>query len=746
MILFFCFFLMSGFCSLVYQVVWLRVAMADFGITTPLISIVLSVFMAGLALGSWGGGHLVRRFESRPASFFIGLYAASELAIGVSGLAVRPLLGLGRALLAARVEHAAWGSSGYYLASGGWIGLVLLPFCTCMGATFPLAMAGIRAAFHSESPRSFSYLYLANVLGAMAGAFGSAFVFIEWIGFSRTLLLAAALNALIAAMAWAFARSAIGSLHRSPRPTASEPSQDIGDPAENGRSSPLGGRANAVVLPLLFATGLSSLAMEVVWTRQFVPFLGPVVYSFATMLAVYLAATAAGSRIYRVWIGRAGALNPHLRTAAAAGNAAILAGWCALLPLLAADPRIPSRHRLLIGAVRVAWGIGPFCGVLGFLTPMLVDRWSAGDPGRAGRAYAVNALGCIAGPLLSGFLLLPIVGERWTLVLLSFPLFLGGVCFSLPSPNKSGLWQPKAACALVASVLLIILTRDFETLYPGAQVRRDHTATVIATGQGMDRMLRVNGVGITNLTPITKMMAHLPLASLESPPQRVLILCFGMGTSFRSALSWGVPVTAVELVPSVPSLFGYFHRDAQTVLASPRATIVIDDARRFLERTQETFDVIVIDPPPPIEAAGSSLLYSREFYQLAARRLRPGGILQQWLPGGEPIVKSAVAQALGGSFPYVRVFHSIEGWGHHFLASATPMIPHTAAELARRLPLAAAGDLLEWGPAATVETQFQPVVTGEIPLQTLIDADPHAPMLTDDRPINEYYFLRRTFR
>jgi spermidine synthase len=767
MILFFCFFLMSGFCSLVYQVVWLRVAMADFGITTPLISIVLSVFMAGLALGSWGGGRLVRRFESSPASLFIVLYAASELAIGVSGLAVRPLLGVGRALLAARVEHAAWGSSGYYLASGGWIALVVLPFCTCMGATFPLAMAGIRAAFHSESPRSFSYLYIANVLGAMAGAFGSAFVFIEWIGFSRTLLVAAALNALIAAMAWAFARSAIGSMHRSPGAASSETFQNTRDPEvrknelaereagvpprtpepgiEDGRSAPLPSRADAVVLPLLFATGLSSLAMEVVWTRQFVPFLGPVVYSFATMLAVYLAATAAGSRVYRAWIGRSGALPQNLRTAAAAGHAAILAGCCALLPLLAADPRIPSRHRLLIGALRVAWGIGPFCGVLGFLTPMLVDRWSSGDPARAGRAYAVNALGCIAGPLLSGFLLLPVVGERWTLVLLSIPLFLCGASgLRLPSPTKRNLWPQ--AFALAASLLLITQTRDFETLYPGAQVRRDHTATVIATGQGMDRMLRVNGVGITNLTPITKMMAHLPLASLESPPQRVLILCFGMGTSFRSALSWGAPVTAVELVPSVPSLFGYFHLDAQALLASPRAAIVIDDARRFLERTQETFDVIVIDPPPPIEAAGSSLLYSREFYQLASRRLRPGGILQQWLPGGEPIVRSAVAQALGGSFRYVRVFHSIEGWGHHFLASATPMIPHTAAELARRVPQAAAEDLLEWGPASTVEAQFQPVVTGEVALQTLIDSDPHAPMLTDDRPINEYYFLRRTFR
>ena len=142
-----------------------------------------------------------------------------------------------------------------------------------------------------------------------------------------------------------------------------------------------------------------------------------------------------------------------------------------------------------------------------------------------------------------------------------------------------------------AAVLLVSRTRDFETLYPDARVRRDHTATVIAAGQGMDKKLLVNGVGITNLTPITKMMAHLPLAFLNAPPRKVLVLCFGMGTSFRSALSWGVPVTVVELVPSVPSLFSYFHADGEALLRSPRATVVIDDARRYLERTGRKQDL-----------------------------------------------------------------------------------------------------------------------------------------------------------
>ncbi len=99
------------------------------------------------------------------------------------------------------------------------------------------------------------------------------------------------------------------------------------------------------------------------------------------------------------------------------------------------------------------------------------------------------------------------------------------------------------------------------TKFAEDEVLRDNTATIVATGEGKNKRLLVNGVGITGLTPITKFMAHLPLAYLDRPPQNALVVCFGMGTTFRSLLSWGIPVTAVELVPSVPKVFGYYHAD-----------------------------------------------------------------------------------------------------------------------------------------------------------------------------------------
>jgi len=243
-------------------------------------------------------------------------------------------------------------------------------------------------------------------------------------------------------------------------------------------------------------------------------------------------------------------------------------------------------------------------------------------------------------------------------------------------------------------------------------------------------------------------MAHLPLASLDHAPQNGLVICFGMGTAYRSLLSWGIPGTAVELVPSVPKLFGYFHPDGPQLLQSPLSHLVIDDGRRFLERTSEQYDVITLDPPPPVQSAGSSMLYSTEFYAAAKQRLRPDGILQQWLPGGDAVVRTAVAQAILDSFHYVRSFHSanfiaLKEGGIYFLASDRPIPKRTAVELVARMPQPAITDLMEWSHEPSASAELDTVVRNEFAPQDLTADAPGVSALHDDKPVNEYYVLRK---
>lgn len=711
-----------------YEVIWLRLAMAQYGVTTPMVSLVLSTFMLGLGVGSWGSGQLIKTWEKRIVFPPLRLYALMEFLIGLSAFAVVLEFALGRQFLN-RLE-AAYGLSSlaYYGGAGVWIAISLLPWCACMGATFPCALFAIKRQFSSQSANSFSYLYLANVLGAMAGALLPLLV-IERAGFKRTLALGAGLNFLLALCAFAVGGARAGS--QTVEKTGAEVRDGSARP-EQAESGLLPQRKR--LLLMLFWTGLTSMAAEVVWVRMFTAWLGTVVYAFAAILALYLGATYVGSWIYRRHMARA-----HLDA-----RVWSLLGFSLLIPLLTADPRLGMSALL-----RVSIGIVPFSASLGFITPCLLDRIAKGDPRAAGAAYGLNIMGCIVGPLLAGFVLLPAAGERGSLVLLTVPLLAAASLFAaLPLPQETrapGIRGHLAAIAAAAlSLLLIFSTKDFATQFSPREVRRDYTATVIATGESRQgKRLLVNGVGITNLTPETKLMAHLPLALLGRAPTNALDICFGMGTTHRSLLSWGISSTAVELVPSVPSLYGYFHQDGPRLLQSARSHLIIDDGRLYMERSSEQFDVITIDPPPPVEAAGSSLLYSKEFYATAKRHLRNDGILQQWLPNGEPAIVASVAKALQESFPYVRVFRAMEGPGLHFLASPSPIILESPSVLASRMPADAVTDMLEWGPFRTATEQLSATLTHEVSLDTLTQLDAAVPALQDDRPVNEYFLLRR---
>ena len=159
--------------------------------------------------------------------------------------------------------------------------------------------------------------------------------------------------------------------------------------------------------------------------------------------------------------------------------------------------------------------------------------------------------------------------------------------------------------------------------------------------------------------------------------------------------------------------------------------------------TLRRYDVIMIDPPPPVQAAGSSLLYSQDFYAVVKERLQPGGILCPMAatrrqsraslggPGGERI-----------PFPMSGFFLQSNTMGWHFFASDRPIQDRSAAELVARMPARAVTDMMEWGPAKTPDEQFDLMLSAEMTAEQMIAPAPATPALQDDRPINEYFVLR----
>jgi spermidine synthase len=726
-------FFVSGFCGLLYQVIWTRMAFASFGIIMPVLSVVLSVFMLGLSLGSAAGGKwipvLVRRTRLSAAIF----YALAECIIGVGAFAVPKLFDAGSAIL---LSAGQMNSTGYLFSSALVLALSILPFCFFMGTTFPFMMAYIR---ESENPdtQSFSFLYTANVLGAMGGTFLTAIVFVEMFGFQETLHIAATGNFCIALASLALGARQKSIMARMPEKETSAVWIEMEPPA----------RPQIPFLRwILFSTGFCAMAMEVVWTRLFTPVLKTQVYSFALIVFAYLGATFAGSLWYR----------HHLKKNAAWSVPKLMAILilAVFLPLVITDPRLVKMSWLYnednSSAILTLLSICPFCAALGYLTPGLVDDYSRGNPARAGAAYAINVTGCIVGPLVASYLLLPEMSERYALILLGLPFF---AFYFAGWKSLSSLPRIFGSLGAVAiAVYALFFAHDFQDLVASRaakmEVRRDYAAEVISFDQPgnlpwLGKSLLVNGIGMTKLTPVTKFMVHLPLALHQGTPQSALIICFGMGTSYRSALSWGIDTTAVELVPAVPQAFGFYHADAAEVLQNPKGRIVIDDGRRFLKRTRDKYDLIVIDPPPPVEAAGSSLLYSTEMYTLLKEHLKPHGIVQVWYPGGpDPLVLQAIVRSATASFPHVRCFISIEGWGVHILASEDPIEVPTAAQLVARMPDRAKNDLLEWSQSGNLTTHVSAVLSREVAAKDILNTNSQA-QITDDDPLNEYFLLRR---
>jgi spermidine synthase len=749
-------FILSGAAGLVYEIVWSRQLVLVFGNTTQAVSAILTGFFGGMAIGATVGGRIADRVRSP-----LRLYGLLELAL-VAIVLITPLT-FGLINEAYRgIYPALEGTPFLALARLILAVLALAPATIMMGATFPaLVRHFTRSAALSQA---FGRLYSANTLGAVAGTLLAGLVLIELAGLTGALRIGALLSGIAGLVALWLARgdttvadpmTAADSTTPAVDDSATVPVADRHGPAR----TPAIGPTQIIWLPLVvaFVSGMTSLGYQVTWTRLLTSGTGGLTYVFTVILALFLVGIALGAATYN-------AFRPYIKDPVrvlAISQIAVAILSVASLILVISQPRsLDAAHPLesvtaLFGAAILT--VLPVTFVMGLAFPtasalLRDDRGHAGS--ESGLLLGMNTTGAIIGSLVIPFVLMPTIGSPAVVVVLALSNAALGIGLALWSrPRRTVL----AGTGLIATILIVVLaTRPGLVVQPNVarmadqgwelfESREDEIASVQAGQARRTAELWVGGTSMTLLTVDAKLMPILPLIARPAS-QRALVVAFGMGTAFRTALIAGLRTDAVELVPSVPAMFGYYYDDAAQVLANPNGRVVIADGRNHLELVDERFDIIVTDPPPPIQSSGVSVISSLEYYETGRDHLTDGGVMMQWTPYGtaEADLKEHI-RTFATVYPHVIAVQGFAGYGFYMLGSMQPISLD---------PAAAASVLERPGVLEDISGAFDSPVSTVVDWIDLIrertwlvgdEVRTYAgtgPLITDDEPRPEYFLLR----
>lgn len=635
-------FFLSGVSSLIYQVVWVRMLVLTFGTSVFAVSTVLAAFMAGLALGSAYFGRRVDRGGNG-----LRLYAKLELGIGLFALAF-PLILVGLDDLYTALYRLLEGHNYAFSLIRFLISfLVLLVPTTMMGATLPVLCKFVVRRISTVGSRA-GALYAVNTLGAVVGCAAAAFLLIEQVGVRGTIAVAAAINLIIAAVAYRSSRSS-ESTGGGPKATVESepPTPTVTAPASAGLAR--------LVFWGYAVSGFTALGYEVIWTRQLSTILRiTTTQSLSAILIVFLFGLAVGGAIGARLADR------FRRLFTAFGVLELLLGLFGFgaIAMFAAIPAIRSalgpaftweaymvRQVILIVAV-----ILPPTIVMGMLFPVVGRLRSVGLHTlgrRIGDVYAVNTAGAIVGAFGVGFVLIPLVGTQNSVAILAWLNVALGVGVIALDPATRPRTRLGLSAALTMPVLLLTLlvphTLLVSMLAPGQTELLYYdetpggTVTVLEFPDGI-RLLKINGAGEvpTDHASIQtfRLLGNLPMV-LHEAAEEVLVIAFGGGITLAS-VEQNRPrrIDCAEIVPGVfkaSRFFAQFNNHIADRLDSRRFDLIADDGRNHVLRTERTYDVIISDSTHP-STADSWVLYTEEFYRLCRKRLNPDGIVAQWLP------------------------------------------------------------------------------------------------------------------
>jgi hypothetical protein len=262
----------------------------------------------------------------------------------------------------------------------------------------------------------------------------------------------------------------------------------------------------------------------------------------------------------------------------------------------------------------------------------------------------------------------------------------------------------------------------------------------------------VDGYGMTAITDDTRMLAHLP-QMIRPNARSMCVIAFGMGSSYRSSLIEGLKTDAVELVPSVPGMFPYFYPDASQYLNDPNGKILIADGRNHVDLTTSKYDLLIVDPPPPMNSSGTAVLFSQEFYQSASERLNSGGVMLEWEYDGQTVDEfRSHVKTFSSVFKHVTlVFGAAKNTvGVMMIGSNEPIGLNAAsmdAVLSKPGVLTDLNSAPDSPPAIKTAAQWSTYLLQNVWISdAAVDQfGASGTLITDDRPYTEYDLLRHLF-
>jgi len=725
-------FFLSGAAALVYQVVWVRSLTLIFGGSHLAVTVVLSIFMAGLAIGGYAIGKYVDRVQ-KP----LRLYGFLELGIAVFALIFMELMKFYPSIYIALAQGKDQSPIYLTFIRTLFSAMALIIPTTLMGGTLPAL-----SQFVSRRPETLrgylSFLYGFNTFGAVLGALAAGFFFLRFYSVSTTTYIAILTNAFIGLVSILIQDKAAIAL--SFKKTKIE--QEKGLTPEKS-TTPSGGSIGENLLPLklvlwgIGVSGFCALGYEVLWSRILSIAVGASVYSFTTMLVAFLAGIALGSEVYgllpkffRVEETRAE------RSISWFGIVQIVIGVTALLVTLSIRDIPVNSVRLqnfFLGRGISSFGLRTWSNFLLAFFYMVVPAFFMGVAfPLAGKVYAehkkrvgsavgevlaYNTVGAILGAAISGFIMIYFFGIERSLQMLAIinigfglliffslmnikllhigisSLSIGVLLFLSFNQSVFRIWDMKYFAIFRSNQPEAFRTPEMvreaientDVLYYGEGIETIVSSIKIKGGeQSFITNGRVEASSHLQALQCQFTLGHLPML-LNKSPKRVLVVGLGSGmtlgaTSVHPSVE---EVTLVELEPKVIGVAKTFEKYNHSVLNSPKLKVVFNDGRNYLTTTKNKFDVITADPIHPW-FRGAGYLYTTQYFKLASDHLNPGGVICQWLPIYEmtPDDLRSVVRTFNEHFKYTMLW--LTHYDAEVIGSNTPIVIDES-ELERRI-------------------------------------------------------------